>query len=176
MKTFLSLSVSLVGLFASVVAVSAADQSAARVTTSRALRVACVRNSGEDAPWYIMQEAFATSMSACLAGRDMNAMPVKMAAMDSDRAADSLENAEVDAVLVFGESIPSSLRDKSFSTVRAVSHVGTPVRVFHFVMRNSDPAMRDVLATAFEKATSSASFQDTIGRASAVRVVASNSR
>jgi peptidoglycan hydrolase CwlO-like protein len=35
--------------------------------------------------------------------------------------------------------------------------------------------MNLTLITAFEKATSSASFQDTIGRASAIRVVANNS-
>jgi len=173
MKTYLSLSVSLVGLFASAVAVFAADESAARVTTSRALQVACVRDSSENAPWYIMQEAFSTSMSACLAGRDMNAMAVKMVASDADRASESLENAECDAVLVMGESLPATLRGKQFSSFRAVSVIGSPVRVFHFVLRNSDPAMQAVLAAAFEKATASASFQDTVGRASAIRVVAS---
>ncbi len=172
MKTYLSLSVSLVSLFASAVAVCAADASAARVTTSRSLQVACVRDASENAPWYVMQQAFMTSMSACLAGRDMNAMSIKIVAANEARASESLENAECDAVLFMGETLPTAFRSQEFSSVRAVSVIGTPVRVFHFVTRNSDPAMQAVLSAAFEKATASASFQDTVGRASAVRVVA----
>ncbi len=172
MKTYLTLSVSLVGLFASAVAVCAADESAALVKTSRSLQVACVRSSSENAPWYIMQEAFVRSMSVCLAGRDANVMPIKIDVSNEDRASEALENAECDAVLVMGETLPAALRNKQFSSVRAVSVIGAPVRVFHFVTRNSDPAMQAVLSAAFEKATASASFQDTVGRASAVRVVA----
>ena len=174
MKTFLSVSFSLIGLFASVATAGAVDENAARVTTSRALRVACVRDANEDAPWYIMQQAFATSMSACLAGKDLNAMPVRILPAGASRAADDLINGECDAVLVIGEYLPSDLRGSSFTSTRAVSQMGTPVRVFHFVLRNAEPATQSTLTTAFEKATSSASFQDTIGRASAVHVVANN--
>jgi hypothetical protein len=174
MKTILCVSVSLIGLLASVVTAAAVDENATRVSTSRSLRVACVRDASEDAPWYIMQQAFATSMSASLAGRDMAAMPVKILPSDASRAANDLISGECDAVLVLGEYLPSDLRDDKFSSFRAVSQVGTPVRVFHFVLRNSDPAMQATLSAAFEKATSSAVFQDTIGRASAMHVVASN--
>ena len=78
MKTLLCLSVSLIGLLASAVNAAAVDENATRVTTSRSLRVACVRDTSEDAPWYILQQAFTTSMSACLAGKDMTAMPVRI--------------------------------------------------------------------------------------------------
>ena len=162
------------GLLASAVTAAAVDENAARVSTSRSLRVACVRDSSEDAPWYVMQEAFATSLSACLAGRDMAAMPVKILPSSASRASEDLASGECDAVLVMGEYLPSDLRDNKFAVFRAVSQIGTPVRVFHFLLRSSDPAMQAALATAFEKATSSASFQDTIGRASAIHVVANN--
>ena len=174
MKTILCVSFSLMGLFASAATSVAVNETASRVSTSRSLRVACVRDTSEESPWYVMQQAFATSMSACLAGKDMIAMPVKMATASADRAADDLANSECDAVLFIGESLPSALRDEKIITLRAVSQIGTPVRVFHFVMRNDDPAMRTALANAFEKATSSSSFQDTIGRASAMHIVASN--
>jgi hypothetical protein len=175
MKTFLSVSLALIGLLASVATAGAVDGNTTRVTTSRSLRVTCVRDSSEDAPWYIMQQAFATSMSACLAGKNMTAMPVKILSADASRAADDLINGECDAILVMGEYLPSALRGGNFSSTRAVSRVGSPVRVFHFVLLNDDPVMQTTLSAAFEKATSSASFQDTIGRASAVHVVASNS-
>jgi len=174
MKTFLCISFPLIGLLASVVTAAAVDESATRVTTSRSLQVACVRDVSDDAPWYVLQQAFSTSMSACLAGKDMTAMPVRILPTDAWRAAVSLTKGEYDAVLVIGEDLPSALRNDNFTALRAVSQIGTPVRVFHFVLRNADPAMEATLAAAFEKATSSASFQDTIGRASAVHVVASN--
>jgi len=174
MKTFLCLGFPLIGLLASVVTAAAVDESVARVTTSRSLQVACVRDVSDDAPWYILQQAFSTSMSACLASEDMIAMPVRILPTDAWDAADSLLKGDCDAVLVIGESLPSALRNDNFTTLRAVSQIGTPVRVFHFVLRNSDPSMQATLAAAFEKATSSASFQDTIGRASAVHIVASN--
>ena len=176
MKTFLRVSLPLIGLLASVATASAFDANATRVTASRSLRVDCVRDTNENTPWYVMQQAFATSMSACLAGKDMNAMPVRILSADASRAAADLIDGECDAVLVIGEYLPSALRSSRFSSVRAVSQVGTPVRVFHFVLRNTDPAMQATLSVAFEKATSSASFQDTIGRASAVHVIASNSQ
>lgn len=163
----------MIGMFVSVATASASEEKT-HVTTSRALQVASVRDADSEAPWYILQQAFATSMSACLAGRDMNVMPVKMIAAGPSRAAESLSSGECDAVLVMGEFLPNELRKKEFTSVRAVSQVGTPVRVFHFVLRNSDPSMQATLIAAFEKATSSAAFQDTVGRASAVRVVASN--
>jgi hypothetical protein len=171
MKSFLCLSLSLVGMFVSVATASASEEKS-RVTTSRALQVASVRDADSDAPWYIMQEAFATSMSACLASRDLVAMPVRIVTLKADASAEALLNGTCDAVLVMGERLPSELRSSQFTSVRAVSQVGTPVRVFHFVLRNSDPAMQATLTTAFEKATASATFQDTIGRASAIRVVA----
>ena len=174
MKTILFLCASLAGLLASVVSAAAVDESAARVSTSRALRVACVRDTSEEAPWYIMQQAFATSMSACLAGKDMRAMPVLVLSSNPSRAADDLNNGECDAVLVMGEYLPSALRDDNFTTVRAVTEVGVPVRVFHFVLRNNDAATQAILTAAFEKATASASFQDTIGRSSAIHSVVSN--
>jgi len=174
MKTFLSLSVALIGLLASVVSAAAVDENAVRITTSRSLRVACVREASEDGSWYIMQQAFSTSMSACLADRKMAAMPITIEPANAWRAADSLLNGGCDAVLVLGETLPADLRSEKFTSLRAVSQIGTPVRVFHFILRNNDPTMRDSLAAAFEKATSAASFQDTIGRASSVHVVASN--
>ena len=175
MKTILCVSVSLMGLFASAVTAAAVDENAARVSTSRSLRVACVRDTSEDSPWYVMQQAFATSLSACLAGKGATSMPVKMVPASASHASDDLANNECDAVLFIGDSLPSALRDERFVSLRAVSQIGTPVRVFHFVLRNNDPAMRATLASAFERATSSAIFQDTVGRASAMHIVASNS-
>jgi hypothetical protein len=174
MKSILCLSMTLIGMLASVATASAFEDNTSRVTTSRSLRVASVRVD-DDAPWYIMQQAFSTSMSACLAGKDLVAMPVKIDTLSASSSADALLNGQYDAVLVLGERVPSELRSNKFTSVRAVSQVGTPVRVFHFVLRSGDPAMNQTLITAFEKATASASFQDTIGRASAVRVVANNS-
>jgi hypothetical protein len=175
MKTIFCLNVFLMGLLASAVTSAAVEENAARVSTSRSLRVACVRDTGEDSPWYVMQQAFATSLSACLAGKDMTTMPVKMTPASASVASENLINNECDAILYIGDDLPSALRDERFVAFRAVSQIGTPVRVFHFMLRSNDPAMRAVLSKAFEKATSSASFQDTIGRASAMHIFASNS-
>lgn len=165
----------MIGIFVSVATASASEEKTV-TTTSRALQVALVRDADSDAPWYIYQQAFTTGMSACLADRDMKGMPVKMLQVGASGAAERLSSGECDAVLVMGESLPSELRRNEFSSVRAVSQIGIPVRIFHFVLRNSDPAMEATLSAAFEKATSSAAFQDTVGRASAIRVVASNSK
>jgi hypothetical protein len=174
MKTIFCVGFSLMGLFASAATAVAVDDTATHVSTSRSLCVSCVRDNSEDSPWYVMQQAFATSLSACLAGKDMRAMPIKMSPSSASRAAEALANNECDAVLYIGDTLPSILRDDRFVSLRAVSQIGTPVRIFHFVLNNADPAMRATLASAFEKATSSASFQDTIGRASAMHIVASN--
>jgi hypothetical protein len=174
MKTIFCVSFSLIGLIASAVTAVAVSETATRISTSRSLRVACVRDTSEDSPWYVMQQAFATSMSTCLAGKDMTAMPVKMATASATHAAEDLASNECDAVLFIGDSLPSALRDGGFVSLRAVSQIGTPVRVFYFVLRNDDPTMRTALTNAFEKATSSSTFQDTIGRASAMHIVASN--
>jgi ABC-type amino acid transport substrate-binding protein len=174
MKTTLCLCAFLVGLLASVVPAAAVDESATCVSTSRSLRVACVRDSSEEAPWYVMQQAFATSMSACLSEKDVSTMPVRVLSASPSRAANDLANGECDAVLVMGEYLPSALRDDNFTSTRAVTQVGVPVRVFHFVLRNNDAASLEILTAAFEKATASASFQDTIGRASAIHSVVSN--
>jgi len=99
MKTILCLSVSLIGLFASVATASAVDESAARVTTSRSLRVACVRDTSEDAPWYVLQQAFSTSLSANLPGQGNVSMPVKMVPYNATRAAVDLINGECDAAV-----------------------------------------------------------------------------
>lgn len=173
MKTILSLSVSVIGILASVATASAVDENITRVTASRSLSVACVRDTSEDAPWYIMQQAFSESMSASLSIRGKTGMPVKIFSSNAADAVTQLNDGVCDAVLVLGERLPSELKNSKFVSLRAVSQVGTPVRVFHFVLRGNDPAMQATLSTAFEKATSSAAFQDTIGRASAVRVVAS---
>jgi len=174
MKTFLCIGVPLIGLLTSVVTAAAVDQSASQVTTSRSLLVAFVRDVDDDAPWPVLQQAFSTSLSACLARQDMPEMPVRLLPTDARRAANSLTNGECDAVLVIGAALPSAFRNDKFTMVRAVSQIGTPVRVFHFVLRNSDPSMQAILSEAFEKATASPSFQNAIGRASAVHVVASD--
>jgi hypothetical protein len=173
MKTILCLSASL-GLLASVVSAAAVDENATCVSTSHSLRVACVRDSSEDAPWYVMQQAFATSMSACLSEKDVSTMPVRVLSASPSRAAEDLSKGDCDAVLVMGEYLPSALRDDNFASTRAVTQVGVPVRVFHFVLRNNDAASLAILTAAFEKATASASFQDTIGRSSATHSVVSN--
>jgi hypothetical protein len=174
MKTILCLSVSLIGLLASVAVASAVDQNATRVTTSRSLRVACVFNSGEAASWRVIQQAFAASMSANLGVPAGTAMPVKMIASRASRAADDLVEGKCDAVLVMSERLPSELLGDKFASVRAVSRVGIPVRVFHLVVLSVDPASTAALSSAFESATSSAVFQEVVGRTSAVHAVASN--
>jgi hypothetical protein len=170
MKTY-SLCVLLIGLFTSVAAASA-DVSV--VSTSRALRVAAVNALEDNAPWYVLQEALSASLTASLSDQNSQAMPVKISLLDAAGAAKSLLNGDYDAVIVMGEQLPVYLRGNKFVSVKAVSQIGTPVRVFHFVMRNDDPAMISVLSSAFERATSSASFQETVGRAATMRVVASN--
>jgi len=170
MKTY-SLCVLLIGLFASVAAASA-DVSV--VSTSRALRVASVNALEDDAPWYVLQEALSAALTVSLSAQNNQAMPVKIISLDAASAAKSLLNGDYDAVIIMGEQLPMNLKSKKFVSARAVSQIGTPVRVFHFVLRNDDPATISVLSAAFERATSSASFQETVGRASAMRVVASN--
>jgi len=172
MKTYLRLSVVVFGLIASVAVANAVEENVNRVTTSRSLKVASVRNIDDKTPWYIMQQAFASSMSASLStpGKDM---PVKMIPMAASQAAADLENRGCDAVLVLGERVPYELRKGTFTSLRAVCPLGTPVRVFHIVLRNSDPGMKEVLGNCFEEATSSVAFQETVGWSSAMRVVAS---
>ena len=174
MKTMLCLGVSLVGLLASVVTANAVDGNSARVTTSRALRVAAVNELGGNGPWYIFQEAFGASLSASLVEQGIKGMPVKMISASASHASDDLLSGECDAVLVLGERVPSDLRGSEFTSLRAVSQASTPVRVFYFVMRKDDVAMQASLSVAFEKATSSQSFQDTVKQASSVRVLANN--
>lgn len=170
MKT-IALSLILIGSFASV-AVASADVSV--VSTSRALRVASVNILEENAPWYVLQQAFSSSLSENLPAFGGKAMPVKMSPMDSASAAEELQNGGCEAVIVLGEMLPVSFRGSKFVSFKAVSQIGTPVRVFHFVMRKDDPALVSTLSSAFERATSSDSFQDTVGRAATTRVIASN--
>jgi len=173
MKTFFCVSVCLIGLLASVATASAADEKVVRITTSRSLRVACVHDSSDDAPWRIMQQAFVTSMSTCLTVKGDAAMPVKIHPANASRAASELINGKCDAVLFLGEKLPSNLQGDKFTSMRVVSQIGSPVRVFYFVQLDRDPVMQAALAAAFEAATSSDAFQDTVSHASAVRAVAS---
>ncbi|MFT3784092.1 MAG: hypothetical protein QM790_18960 [Nibricoccus sp.] len=175
MKTILASVMSLIGFVASVAVASAVDESASRITTSRSLSIASVRLDS-DAPWYVLQEAFSTSLQKSLGERGGVMMPIKMLSKDSSAAADALLNGECDAVLVIGEQLPAAFKGGKFFTLRAVSQIGVPAHVFHFILRNDDSSAKSVLTVAFERATSSAAFQDTVGRASAVRVVAGNMR
>ena len=103
-------------------------------------------------------------------------MPVKFVNLDAASASEELDNGNCDAVVVLGEILPVTLRGKKYVSIRAVAQIGTPVRVFHFVLRTDDPSMAATLKSAFEHATSSTSFQDTVGRAATMRVFASNTR
>ncbi|MFT3868019.1 MAG: hypothetical protein QM715_05925 [Nibricoccus sp.] len=172
MKT-LSLCVILVGVFASVASASA-DVSV--VSASSALRVASVNAIDDEAPFYVLQQALSSSLSESMKQLEGRAMPVKMVNLDATSAAEELANGTCDAVVVLGETLPYTLRGKKFTSIRAVAQIGTPVRVFHFVLRTDDPSMRATLSSAFERATSSSGFQDSVGRASTMRVFASNSR
>lgn len=163
----------LVGVFASVASASA-DVSV--VSASRALRVASVNATNDEAPFYVLQQAISLSLSESMKEMEGRPMPVKLVNLDATSAAEELANGSCDAVVVLGETLPFTLRGKKFTSLRAVAQIGTPVRVFHFVLRTDDPAMTATLSSAFERATSSSSFQDTVGRASTMRVFASNSR
>lgn len=171
MKTIFCLCLSLIGPIASVTAASAVDENAARVTTSRALCLASVNTLDDSAPWYILQEAFISSLATSLSDKKCNGMQVNVVNCDGAAAAASLLRGECDAVLVIGEELPYALRSSKFVALRSVSQIGAPVRVFHFILLKGNPSS---LADAFEHATSSAAFQRSVGRASAMHVVASN--
>jgi ABC-type taurine transport system substrate-binding protein len=174
MKTFFCVSVSLIGLLASVATASAVDQNTARVTASRALCLASVNTMDDSAPWYILQEAFVSSISTSLADKKNNGMQVNVVNCDGADAAARLLKGDCDAVLVIGEELPYVLKSGKFVALKAVSQIGTPARVFQFVLRNEGRAAQSTLAIAFEHATASPAFQRSIGRISAMRVVASN--
>lgn len=165
-----SLSLILIGFFASVAAASA---EVSVVNGSNALHVASVNELGDDAPWYPLQQAFCASLTEQLTAIGERPMSVKVHVRDSVEAAEALLSGKVDAAFVMGDVLPISLRNKSFVSVKAVSMVGTPVRTFHFVLRKNDPSLVNALVPRFERATSSASFQDTVARAATIRVVAS---
>lgn len=173
MKTVLPLCVILVGLLSSVASASA-DVSV--VSASSALRVASVNASNDEAPFFVLQQALSSSLAESMKQLEGRAMPVKFINLDAASASEELDNGNCDAVVVLGEVLPVTLRGKKYVALRAVAQIGTPVRVFHFVMRRDDPAMTATLSAVFERATSSTLFQDTVGRASTMHVFASNAR
>jgi len=174
MKTNLCLSLVLISLIASAVTAGAVGDNAARVTASRSLCLASVNTLDDSAPWYVLQEAFISSLATSLSDKKCNGMQVNVVNCDGSAAAARLLRGECDAVLVIGEELPYALKSGKFTTLRAVSQIGAPVRVFYFVLLNENPSSRASLADAFEHATSSPAFQRSVGRASAMHVVASN--
>jgi hypothetical protein len=172
MKSAFCLGVSLLGLLASVASVSAVETEA-RVVTSRALRIAAVRDDIPAANWYVVQHAFGTSMAESLATPGSAPMPVKVITVTSPNdAAHDLRNGKFDAILVMSERLPSELRRADLYSTKVVSEIGVPVRVFHLVIQAQDTAAVEALTSAFQKATSSVAFQDTVGRMGALKVFA----
>ncbi len=174
MKSIPCFSAALLGLLVSVSSVRANNENAFVVEASRSLNVATVYNKTEKAPWYIFLQAFATSMTASMKGKGAVAMPIELTSTPGAwDAGDLLLKNRCDAILVISEHLPSSLKGKKFVSIRSVCPIGTPVRTFHFVMRKGDTTNIPFLTETFEMAMSRPSFQDTIGQASAVVVVAS---
>jgi hypothetical protein len=172
MKTALVLGVSLLGMVSSAAAAGAFDGLDSRITTTMAIRIAAVSESNDAPGWYTVQQIFANSFADSLKLPGRPAMPVQVNSTEAELVGDALLAGEYDAVLVLGERLPASLRGAKFASVRAVSQIGIPVKVFHLVVSNREASSRAVLHGAFESVTSSISFQEAVGRASATRVVA----
>ncbi len=162
-------------LFLSVAIANASDS--VRVHSSPHLRVLVVDGTKAGATRSKVHESFATSLSASLQRQCGGPVGVRVVDQSSDeRAAADLSAGVYDAVLVFEENLPADLRTADFSSTQAVSQVGVPVRVFHLVVRNDDPSLSTMLTSAFADTVKAASFQDALGRSTAMRVVASNLR
>ena len=172
MKTVIFLSAFCSGGLSGPIELVAGDSGAVQVRVTRALNLGAVRTLDASAPWAVLQQSFVSSYSKSLAGSDGKSMPVRLVGCDGSAAADKLRDGECDAVFVVGDQLPYSLKSAKFTVTRAVSQIGSPVYVFYLVTRAGDSVAATTLIPAFEQATASAGFQESVGRASAVRVVA----
>lgn len=173
MKTFVLVGIAAFGLVCSAAGAGALDDSASKVTGARAVQLATVRGADQGAgAWYLIQQAFASRLSACLTTSDGVDIPVRMEPASATEAAEMLLSGGCDAIFVAGERVPAELRGAGFDSIRAVTEIGVPVRVFHFVMRSEDAASSSSLTGAFRQVTGSTEFQEVVGRFATMRVVA----
>lgn len=175
MNTKLRSGLMLASLFLGVVIANASDS--VRVQSSTHLRVLVVDSTKAGTTRSLVHETFATSLSASLQRQCGGPVGVRIVDQaSSDRVAADLSAGVYDAALVFEETLPAALRSSEFSSTEAVSQMGVPVRVFHLVVRKDDPSLATMLTSAFKDTLKVASFQEALGRSTAMRVVASNLR
>lgn len=172
MKTVILFSAFCVGALCGPILSMVGAAETVQVKVNRSLNLGTVRTLDSGAPWVVLQQNFVACYSKSLAGPDGKEMPVRVLGCDGSEAAEKLRAGECDAVFVLGEQLPYALKGSRFTATRAVSQIGSPVYVFYLVTRSGDSVASTTLIPAFEQATSSPGFQEAVGRASAVRVVA----
>ncbi len=167
MKTILS---SVMALLA-VGAASAGAIESVKVSASADFRLVVVDTTKSGADDKALYETFGLSFSDGL-GRQFGApMKVKViTGTDVQVAADKVLTGSYDAALVISDDLPLSMTSSEFSVTRAFSKVGIPVKVFHFVVRASDPSLKQKASAAFTEALSTQRFQDALNRAVAYKV------
>ena len=172
MKTNIGLALLVLSFSAGHAAPSATES--VLVQSSRSLRVVVVDASKPGVARTSVHENFAASLAASLNGTGEAPLPVKLTEeSDAGKAAADLSGGVYDAAIIFENTLPGSLRGPEFSVTRGVSEVGVPVRVFHLVLRNEDPAMVATLKNAFAATVKAPRFQEALSRTAAIRVVGS---
>jgi hypothetical protein len=175
MNTNLRSGLMIASLFLGVAMANASDS--VHVSSSTHLRVLVVDATKPGATRSLVHETFATGISASLQRQCGGPVGVRIVDQtSSDRAAADLSAGAYDAALIFEDTLPADLRTSDFSSTQAVSQVGVPARVFHLVVRNDDPALSTMLTAAFNETLKASSFQDALGRSTALHVVANNLR
>lgn len=172
MKTVILIAGFAVGVLCAPTYMAAGDESAVQVKVNRSLTLVTVRTMDADTPWFVVQESFVANFSKSLSSSDGKAMPVRTVPLSASSAAERLRSGECEAVFVLGEQLPSALKNSKFVATKVVSQMGSPVYVFYLVTKAGDEVAKTTLIPAFEQATDSASFKETVSRATAVKALA----
>lgn len=140
------------------------------------MHVAIIDSSRMSPSRAALYESFSGSLSEGMTKVCGGPVTVKAVSVEPQRAATLLASGGFDFVVVISNDVPSQLDTADFAAVRVTSEIGVPACVFQLVMRKDEPAMKTMITAAFDATLAQPHFQDVLGRAVAVKVVASNER
>jgi hypothetical protein len=164
--TFLAVGVATASALESVKVQATSDFRLAVINTTQ--------SATEDAALY---QTFAVALAAQLDNQFGSPMKVKVVTTsDAQLTADKVLTGAFDAALVISDELPSAMSTPEFAVARACSGVGIQVKVFHFVVRSEDAALKSKATAAFAEAVAAPRFQEALNRAAAFKVTATVAR
>lgn len=127
----------------------AAEEARIKVQASRALSLAVVDLSRDNAASEQLSTAFKESLSAEMSERCKEPTPIKAVRVDASRAGWGLGTGLYDAAVVLGGNVPRAMSSSEFTIYKAAPQSGDAKRTVSLITRKADPGLAQLLADSF---------------------------